>query len=59
MNLRDFDEPHDPNSFSIKHWTRVPEPIRTCVEQHVAAHLPAKILAKLRDLRARGIPRQF
>jgi hypothetical protein len=34
----------------------VPEPIRKIVEQHVAAHLPADILAKLRDLHARGLP---
>jgi hypothetical protein len=31
-------------------------PIRKIDEQHVAARLPAKILAKLRDLHARGIP---
>jgi hypothetical protein len=56
MDLPDFDEPYDPDSFSIKHCARVPEPIRTSVEQHVAARLPAEILAKLRDLHARGIP---
>jgi hypothetical protein len=28
--------------------------IRKIVEQHVAAHLPAKTLAKLRDLHARN-----
>src|ERR1700688_251343 len=33
-----------------------PEAIGKSVEQHVAAHLPAGILAKLRDLHARGIP---
>jgi hypothetical protein len=54
VHLPDFDEPYDPDSFSIRHWARVPEPIRTSVEQHVAAHLPAEILAKLRDLHARG-----
>jgi DNA invertase Pin-like site-specific DNA recombinase len=30
--------------------------IRKDVEQHVLAHLPADLLAKLRDLHARGIP---
>jgi hypothetical protein len=40
---------------SKKLWAEVPQPIRKIVEQHVAARLPAKILAKLRDLRARGI----
>jgi hypothetical protein len=39
----------------MKLWSEVPAPIRKIVEQHVAARLPAKILAKLRDLRARGI----
>jgi hypothetical protein len=32
------------------------ELIRKDVEQHVAAHLPADLLAKLRDLHARGMP---
>ena len=36
-------------------WAKVPEPIRKIVEQHVASRLPAKILAKLRDLHARGL----
>jgi hypothetical protein len=49
------DEPH-PDSFGKKRWEKVPAPIRTIVEQHVAARLPAKILAKLRDLHARGAP---
>jgi hypothetical protein len=48
------EEPH-PDSFDKKRWAEVPEPIRKIVEQHVAARLPAKILAKLRDLHARGI----
>jgi hypothetical protein len=56
MDLPDFDEPYDPDLFYIKHWAQVPEPIRKSVEQHVAAHLPADILAKLRDLHAGGIP---
>jgi hypothetical protein len=56
MDLPDFDEPFDPDLFSVRHWAKVPGPIREIVEQHVAAHLPADILAKLRDLHARGIP---
>jgi hypothetical protein len=56
MDLPDFDDPnYDPDSFSITHWARVPEPIRKSVEQHVAAHLPDEILARLRDLHARGL----
>jgi hypothetical protein len=47
------EEPH-PDSFSKERWARVPAPIRKIVEQHVAAQLPAEILAKLRDLHARG-----
>ena len=39
-----------------KYWAKVPAPIRKIVEQHVAARLPAKILAKLRDLHALGMP---
>jgi hypothetical protein len=49
------EEPHL-DSFSIKHCAPVPEPIRKTVEQHVASHLPAEILAKLHDLHARGLP---
>jgi hypothetical protein len=56
MDLPDFDELYDPDSFSIERWARVPEPIRKSVELYVAAHLPAKILAKLRDLHTRGLP---
>ena len=57
MDLPDFDEPFDPDFVSVvKTWAKVPEPIRKNVEQHVAAHLPADILAKLRDLHARGMP---
>ena len=59
MHLPDFDDPFDPDFdpdlLDKKPWAQVPEPIRKIVEQHVAARLPAKILAKLRDLRARGI----
>ena len=36
-------------------WSEVPRPNRKIVEQHVAGRLPAKIVAKLRDLHARGI----
>ncbi|MGY3445487.1 hypothetical protein [Bradyrhizobium sp. USDA 4473] len=56
MNFPDFDQPFDPNLFSIERWARVPEPIRKSVEQYVAARLPDDILAKLDDLHARGIP---
>jgi hypothetical protein len=57
MDLPDFDDPgSDPDLMDIKFWSKVPQPIRKIVEQHVAARLPAKILAKLRDLHARGIP---
>jgi hypothetical protein len=49
------EQPH-PDSFSKERWAKVPEPIRKIVEQHVAARLPADILAKLRDLDARGLP---
>jgi hypothetical protein len=45
----------DPDAFSKVRSAEVPEPIRKIVEQHVAARLPAKVLAKLRDLHARGI----
>jgi hypothetical protein len=62
MDLPDFDEPFDPgfdpldpDLFDKKVW-EVPAPIRKIVEQHVAAQLPAEILAKLRDLHARGNP---
>jgi hypothetical protein len=57
MHLPDFDDPDsDPDLMDMKRWSEVPQPIRKIVEQHVAARLPAKILAKLRDLHARGIP---
>jgi hypothetical protein len=56
MDLPDFDEPFDPDLSSVRCWARVPDPIRENVEQHVTTHLPADILAKLRDLHARGIP---
>jgi hypothetical protein len=56
MHLPDFDEPFDPDVFSVRRWAQVPEPIRRKVEQHVAAHLPPDILIKLRDLHARGTP---
>src|SRR5947208_5769817 len=52
----DFEEPLDPDSSSKKLWIEVQESIRKDVEQHVAANLPAELLAKLRDLHARGIP---
>jgi len=52
----DFVEPLDPDSSSKKLWIEVPKSIRKDVEQHVAANLPAELLAKLRDLHARGIP---
>src|SRR4051812_30004746 len=52
----DFQESLDPDSWSKKLWLEVPESIRKDVEQHVTANLPAELLAKLRDLHARGIP---
>jgi hypothetical protein len=36
----------DHDSWREKLWAQVPEPIRKDVEQHVAAHLPADMLAK-------------
>ena len=57
MQPPDFDEPLDSlDSFSEKMWAQVPEHIRKDVEQHVAACLPADLLAKLRELHARGTP---
>lgn len=56
MNLPDLDEPFDADSLSVKMWARVPEPVRKKVEQHVAIQLPAEMLARVRDLYARGIP---
>jgi hypothetical protein len=57
MHLPDFDDPDsDPDLMYMKQWSEVPQPIRKIVEQHVAARLPAKILAKLRDLHSRGMP---
>src|SRR4051812_35142991 len=52
----DLDKPFDPGSSSKELWIKIPESIRTDVEQYVAAHLPAELLAKLRDLHARGRP---
>jgi hypothetical protein len=61
MHLPDCDEPFDPGFDPLDShlldkevWQKVPAPIRKIVEQHVAAQLPAEILAKLRDLHARG-----
>jgi hypothetical protein len=56
MHPPDFDEPFDPDSLPKKLWAEVPELIRKDVEQHVSAHLPADLLAKLRNLHGRGIP---
>ena len=57
MDLPDFDDADpDPDLMYMKQWSEVPQPIRKIVEQHVAARLPAKILAKLRDLHSRGMP---
>jgi len=52
----DFDEPFNPDSSSKELWIKIPESIRKDVEQYVAAHLSAELLAKLRDLHTRGIP---
>ena len=60
MEPPDFDElldsDFDPDLLAKKLWEKVPAPIRKIVEQHVAAQLPAEILAKLRDLHDRGNP---
>ena len=57
MDLPDFDDADpDPDLMDMKLWSEVPQPIRKIVEQHVAARLPAKTLAKLRELHAGGIP---
>ena len=45
-----FDSDCDPDLLAKNVWEKVPAPIRKIVQQHVAARLPAKILAKLRDL---------
>jgi hypothetical protein len=50
------EEPLNPDSYSFEPWAEVPKPIRKIVEQHVASRLPAKTLARLRDLHVRGIP---
>ena len=56
MRLPDFDKPRDPDASSKKQWAEVPEPVRKDVEQHVSANLPDDLLAKLRELHARGLP---
>ena len=58
MDLPDFDDP-DPDLMYMKLWSKVPQQIRKIVEQHVAARLPAKLLAKLRDLHDRGTSISF
>src|SRR3954447_3216666 len=52
----DLDKPFDPDSSSKELWIEIPESIRKDVEQHVAARLPAELLAKLSDLHAQGSP---
>ena len=54
MHQLDWDEPYD--RMSERLWAQVPELIRKDGEQHVVANLPAELMAKLRDLHARGIP---
>src|SRR4051812_24021055 len=54
-----LDKPFDPDSSSKELWVTIPEFIRKDVEQHVAARLPTELLAKLRDLHARGSPISF
>ncbi len=54
MYQPDWDEPDNPLSERL--WAQVPELIRKDVEQHVVANLPAELMAKLRDLHARGVP---
>ena len=53
MYQPDWDEPDDPLSERL--WAQVRELIRKDVEQHVVANLPAELMAKLRDLHARGV----
>jgi hypothetical protein len=53
MYQPDWDEPDDPLSERL--WAQVPELIRKDVEQHVMANLPTELMAKLRDLHARGV----
>jgi hypothetical protein len=52
--IAELEGPLDPYSYREKQWAQVPEPIRKEVEQHVAAQLPADLLAKWRDQHARG-----
>ena len=56
MTLTDFDKPRDPDASSKEQWAEVPEPVRKDVEQHVSANLPDDLLARLRELHARGLP---
>ena len=56
MQPPNFEEPLDPNLSSMKLWTEVPESIRKGLSSMCVAHLPADLLAKLRDLHACGIP---
>ncbi len=54
MDMPDVDEPFDPDLSALRLWERVPERVRRSVEQHVSAHLPADMLAKLRQARTLG-----
>jgi hypothetical protein len=56
MQPPDFETVDPVDSFSKKLWEQVPVLIRKDIEQHVLAHLPADLLAKLQDQHARGIP---
>jgi hypothetical protein len=56
MKLPDFKEPRDPDASSKRQWAEVPESVRKDVEQHVSANLPDDLLARLRELHARGLP---
>lgn len=50
------EEPDSVEELSETPWAQVPELIRKAVELYVSAHLSADLLAKLRELHARGLP---
>jgi hypothetical protein len=56
MKPPNLKKPRDPDASSKKQWKEVPEPVRKDVEQHVSANLPDDLVAKLRELLARGLP---
>lgn len=55
MNPFDLDDlPNSPDVRTNQYWAQVPEPIRKDVEQHVLAHLPPELIARLRDSHISG-----